>query len=184
MLRNNYKIEDIRILNSKHYYKTIKEKQKMKTKIDVVFNVSNYGVDPKVTMRALLRKENAVYKKGSLAGALVIKPKYEIKRYETFQLIAANYGLLDELDQAANDGRGGTKLIIEGMPAECIHAIRKDGSEYDAIIINFGSEENPHPRAFYLSDIQSELIKKSFKPQAEFTLQENPNEEEEPEEEE
>ena len=153
----------------------------MKTKIDVVFNVSNYGVDPKVTMRALLRKENAVYKKGSIAGALVIKPKYEIKRYETFQLIAANYGLLDELDQAANDGRGGAKLTIEGMPAECIHATRKDGTEYDAIIVNFGTDKNPHPRAFYLSDIQSELIAKSFKPQAEFTVQEAPELEEDEE---
>ncbi len=156
----------------------------MKTKIDVVFNVTNYGVDPKVTMRALLRKEKAVYKKGSLAGALVIKPKYEIKRYETFQLIASNYGLLDELDQASNDAKGGVKLTIEGMPAECIHAVRKDGSEYDAIIINFGTEKNPHPRAFYLSDIQSELIQTTFKPQAEFTVQENPVEDEDDEEDE
>lgn len=151
----------------------------MKTKIDVIFNITNYGVDPKVTMRALLRKQGVVYKKGSLAGALIIKPKYEIKKYETFQLIASNYGLLDELDQAANNSNGSIKLTIENMPAECIHAVRKDGTEYDAIIINFGSEEASHPRAFYLSDIQSKLIWSTFKPQAEFTKVDNPVEDEE-----
>lgn len=156
----------------------------MKTKIDVAFNVSNYGVDPKVTMRAYLRKENANYKKGSLAGALVVKPGHEIKRYETFQLIASHYGLLDQLDNAANDAKGAIKLVIEDMPAECIHATRKDGSEYDAIIVNFGTEKNPHPRAFYLSDIQSELISTSFKPQAEFTRQDPPQLEEEEDEDE
>ena len=65
------------------------------------------------------------------------------------------------------------------MPAECIHAVRKDGTEYDAIIINFGTEDNPHPRAFYLSDIQSKLIWSTFKPQAEFTKVDNPVEDEE-----
>ena len=151
----------------------------MKTKMDVVFNITNYGVDPKVTMRALLRKKDMVYKKGSIAGALIIKPKYEIKKYETFQLIASNYGLLDELDQAANSSNGSIKLTIENMPADCIHAVRRDGTEYDAIIINFGTEDNPHPRAFYLSDIQSKLIWSTFKPQAEFTKVDNPVEDEE-----
>ena len=33
----------------------------MKTKMDVVFNITNYGVDPKVTMRAVLRKKDMVY---------------------------------------------------------------------------------------------------------------------------
>ena len=150
----------------------------MKTKIDVAFNVTNYGVDPKVTMRAYLRKKDAIYKKDSLAGVLVIKPKYELKRFETLQLIASNYNMLDELDNQANNAKGAIKLVIEGLPAECIHAIRKDGTGYDAVIVNFGTEENPHPRAFYLSDIQSELIKKSFKPQAEFTPQESPSLEE------
>lgn len=48
----------------------------MKGKIDITFNVSGYGADPKVTMRALLRKQGMNAKKGSLAGALVLKPKH------------------------------------------------------------------------------------------------------------
>lgn len=74
-----------------------------KGKIDVVFNVTSYGSDPKVLMRAMLRKEGSNTKGASIAVALVLKPHHEIKKFETFQLIAANYKKLDELDQAAKE---------------------------------------------------------------------------------
>ena len=69
-----------------------------KGKIDVVFNVTSYGSDPKVLMRAMLRKEGSNAKGASIAGTLVLKPRHEIKKFETFQLIAANFKKLDELD--------------------------------------------------------------------------------------
>lgn len=145
----------------------------MKTKIDILFGIAHYGVDPKVTMRAVLRKEGALYKKGNLAGALLIKPRFEIKHYETFQLIVAQQGKLDEFDNACSKARGTVSFILSDMPAECIKAKRKDGTFYYAIIINLGSEAHPHPRAFYLNDMHEALIKsKAFKPQAEFTLTE------------
>lgn len=144
-------------------------------KIDVCFTITNYGSDPKIASRALLRKEGAIVKNGSIGGSLLVKPAHEIKKYETFQLIAANYNKLDDLDNAANNATGTIKLVIENMPAEFIHAKRKsDGSEYDAILINFGTKNAPHMRIFYLSDIQSELIQKAFKPAYEFTKQETP----------
>lgn len=143
-----------------------------KTKLDIMFNITNYGLDPKITMRALLRKANSTHKKGSISGALIVKPRHEIARYETFQMICAQYNKLDELDNAANEARGSIKLVIENIPAELVHAKRKnDDTEYDAILVNFGTEEAPHVRAFYLSDMQSQLIRnKQFVPQAEFSV--------------
>lgn len=152
----------------------------MQGKIDVVFTITNYGSDPKITMRALLKKKGVISKKGSIAGALLLKPYHELAKYETFQMIAANYKKLDELDQAVMDTRGSIKLVIEAMPAEFIHAKRKtDDSEYDAVLINLGTKDAPHNRIFYLSDMQTELLSKGFKPEYEFTYQEEPELEEE-----
>lgn len=157
----------------------------MQGKIDVIFTITNYGSDPKITMRALLKKKGVISKKGSIAGALLLKPYHELAKYETFQLIAVNYKKLDELDQAVMDTRGSIKLVIEAMPAEFIHAKRKtDGSEYDAVLINLGTKEAPHNRIFYLSDMQTELLSKGFKPEYEFTYQEELELEEEEETEE
>lgn len=140
-----------------------------KGKIDVVFNVTSYGSDPKVLMRAMLRKEGSNAKGASNAGTLVLKPRHEIKKFETFQLIPANYKKLDELDQAANEAKGNIKLVIENVPAEFIHSTRQsDGSEYDAVLVNLGTEKAPHMRVFYLSDMQSELLQKGFKPKYKF----------------
>lgn len=150
----------------------------MKGKIEVLFTVSGFGADPKVTMRALLRKEGVNAQKGSLVGALVLKPKYEIKKYETFQLIACQNNMLDEIDNAAVQGRGTIKLVIDELDAEFIHSKRKsDGSEYDCVVVNLGTKDNPHPRTFYLSDIQSTLLQNGFKPKYEFTNQEYVEEE-------
>lgn len=156
-----------------------------KGKIDVVFNITAYGADPKITMRALLKKQNANSKKGSIAGALLLKPYHEISKYETFQMIASNYGKLDELDEATNAARGNIKLTIQNMPAEFIHAKRKsDGQDYDAVLINLGTTKAPHVRIFYLSDMQSELMKTGFVPEYSFDIQEEPIEVEEEQEEE
>lgn len=158
----------------------------MQGKIDVIYTITNYGSDPKITMRALLKKKGVISKKGSIAGALLLKPYHELAKYETFQLVAANYKKLDELDQAVTDVKGSIKLVIENMPAEYLeYAKRKtDGSEYDAVLINLGTKEAPHNRIFYLSDMQTELLSKGFKPEYEFTYQEEPELEEEEETEE
>lgn len=154
----------------------------MKGKIEVVFTITGFGADPKVTMRALLRKEGINAKKGSLAGALVLKPKYEIKKYETFQLIASQNGMLDDIDEAVLEGKGTIKLCIDGLDADFIKSTRRsDGSEYHAVVVNLGTKSSPHPRAFYLSDIQSELVKTSFKSKYDFTQVERYEEEAEEE---
>lgn len=93
--------------------------------IDCVFTISNYGADAKVVTRALLRKQGSVAKGASISGALVLKPRYEIKKFETLQIIAANFGKLDALDDAAIDPKGNIKLVIENVPAEFIHSKRK-----------------------------------------------------------
>ncbi len=153
--------------------------------IDCVFTISNYGADAKVVTRALLRKKGSNAKGTSISGALVLKPRHEIQKFETLQLIAANYKKLDALDEAALNPKGNIKLLIEKVPAEFIHAKRKtDDSEYDAVLINLGTKEAPHNRIFYLSDMQTELLSKGFKPEYEFTYQEEPELEEEEETEE
>lgn len=149
-----------------------------KTKIDLLFSIQNFGIDPKVTMRALLRRANSTSRKGTVGDALIVKPKYEIARYETFQYTCSNYNKLDELFRLSVEGKNTIKMCIENMPAELIHSKRKDGSEYDAILVNLGTEDSPHIRAFYLSDLQSQLIKKKkFVPGAEFSLVEREEDE-------
>lgn len=143
----------------------------MKTKISVSFSVSNYGADPRVVTRALLKKKDYKFKKGSNAGVLVVAPKHEIKNFSTLQLIAAQHACLDELDNLLDTGRG-AKLVIDDVPAELVTAKRKtDGSVYNCILVDLGSKEAPHVRAFYLSDMQNQLIKLgAFVPEAEFTM--------------
>ena len=148
----------------------------MKGTIEVQFSISNYGPDPRVTTRAILRKKGS--NSTGKAGCLIIKPKHEIKKFETLQLIASKYGKLNELDEQLSMTRGTPQITIKGVPAEFIHAKRKtDGSEYDAIVANFGTEETPHLRVFYLNDMHSELLKKSFKSEYKFDLQEDFEEE-------
>lgn len=157
----------------------------MKGKIDVTFTVSNYGADPRVVTRALLRKANTIYKKGSNAGALILNPKHEIAKFETLQLIAAKYNKLAELDQLLENSRGNAKLVIENMPAEFIRSKTKEGREYYVVLVNFGTEKIPHVRGFYLSDMHVELLQTGFKPLYDFDFQENPalvEEDDEPEE--
>ena len=155
-----------------------------KGKIDVLFSIQSYGLDPKLTMRALLRKEGSTARGSQIQGTLLVKPKHEIKKYETFQLIAAKYNKLDALDEAIADSKGNVKICLEGLPAEFIHSKRKsDGTEYDVIIVNFGTDKVPHLRSFYLSDMQSELLNSSFKSKYQFDVQEDPNADEQEEDE-
>ena len=153
--------------------------------INCVFTIQNYGADARVTTRCLLRKEGSNAKGASISGALVVKPRYEIKKFETFQLICANFNKLDALDEAALDPKGNIKLCIEDVPAEFIHSKRKsDGQEVDMVLVNFGTEKAPHVRSFYLSDMQSELLQKGFKPKYKFDVVEEPQIDEEVEEDE
>lgn len=143
--------------------------------IDAVFTIANYGADARVTTRCLLRKQGSNAKGASISGALVIKPRYEIKKFETLQLIAMNFNKLDALDEAAMDPKGNIKLVIENVPAEFIHTKRKsDGTEVDMVLVNFGTEKVPHVRSFYLSDMHSELLAKGFKPKYKFDVVEEP----------
>ena len=154
-----------------------------KGKIDVVFNITNYGVDPKITMRAMLKKANSNLTKGSLAGTLVLKPKHEIAKFETLQLILLNHNMLDELDEAISQSRGSIKVTLPNLDARFIHAKRKDeDSEYDAVLVNFGREDEPHIRIFYLSNMQSQLLKKGFNPKYTFDVEDNYLEEDDEEE--
>ena len=56
--------------------------------IDAVFTIANYGADARVTTRCLLRKQGSNAKGASISGALVIKPRYEIKKFEIYFLKA------------------------------------------------------------------------------------------------
>lgn len=145
----------------------------MNGKCSVVFTISEFNGDPQVTTRCLVRRANSVIKKNSNNNALIVKPKHEIKRLETVQYILALHNKLNELDAV---DKATTKVRVDNLDAEFIHAKRKDSDEYyDLVIINMGTKEVPIMRNFYLSDTQSGLIRTpGFKPEYEFTLTERP----------
>ena len=143
----------------------------MKGKCSVVFTISEFNGDPQITVRCLVRRANSVIKKNSNNNALIVKPKYEVKRLETVQYILALHNKLNELDVI---DKATTKVRVDNLDAEFIHAKRKDSDEYyDLVVVNLGTKEVPIMRNFYLSDTQSGLISTpGFKPEYEFTLSE------------
>ena len=143
----------------------------MKGKCSVVFTISEFNGDPQITARCLVRRANSVIKKNSNNNALIVKPKYEVKRLETVQYILALHNKLNELDAI---DKATTKVRVDNLDAEFIHAKRKDSDEYyDLVVVNLGTKEVPIMRNFYLSDTQSGLISTpGFKPEYEFTLSE------------
>ena len=143
----------------------------MKGKCSVVFTISEFNGDPQITARCLVRRANSVIKKNSNNNALIVKPKYEVKRLETVQYILALHNKLNELDAI---DKATTKVRVDNLDAEFIHAKRKDSDEYyDLVVVNLGTKEVPIMRNFYLSDTQSGLISTPwFKPEYEFTLSE------------
>ena len=143
----------------------------MKGKCSVVFTISEFNGDPQITARCLVRRANSVIKKNSNNNALIVKPKYEVKRLETVQYILALHNKLNELDAI---DKATTKVRVDNLDAEFIHAKRKDSDEYyDLVVVNLGTKEVPIMRNFYLSDTQSGLIiTPGFKPEYEFTLSE------------
>ena len=140
-------------------------------KTSVVFTISEFNGDPQITVRCLVRRANSVIKKNSNNNALIVKPKYEVKRLETVQYILALHNKLNELDAV---DKATTKIRVDNLDAEFIHAKRKDSDEYyDLVVVNLGTKEVPIMRNFYLSDTQSGLISTpGFKPEYEFTLSE------------
>ena len=140
----------------------------MKGKCSVVFTISEFNGDPQITVRCLVRRANSVIKKNSNNNALIVKPKHEVKRLETVQYILALHNKLNELDTV---DKSTTKVRVDNLDAEFIHAKRKDFDEYyDLVVVNLGTKEVPIMRNFYLSNIQSGLISTpGFTPEYEFT---------------
>ena len=149
----------------------------MKGKCSVVFTISEFNGDPQITVRCLVRRANSVIKKNSNNNALIVKPKHEVKRLETVQYILALHNKLNELDAI---DKATTKVRVDNLDAEFIHAKRKDFDEYyDLVVVNLGTKEVPIMRNFYLSNIQSGLISTpGFTPEYEFTYVETTLDEE------
>lgn len=144
--------------------------------IDIIFNISTFGTEPKISTIGMIRKENSNVKGASIASSLIVKINKEFKRYDTVMLIIAKAGLMKEFDQCISNSKGNIKFVLPNVKAEFYNGRSKDGSrkyKYVDVIFDESAEGKKFIKRFYLSDIQSELIDSGyFKPTYEFVNRE------------
>ena len=121
----------------------------MKGKCSVVFTISEFNGDPQITARCLVRRANSVIKKNSNNNALIVKPKYEVKRLETVQYILALHNKLNELDAI---DKATTKVRVDNLDAEFIHA-KINGSSLNILPELYHGEYSINHAAAYAEDV-------------------------------
>ena len=83
-------------------------------------------------------------------SSMIVPVRYEMK-FSKVQLIAARRNMLNNLED-----KGG--ITFQKNPAEFLHVIRDDGSDYYVVKTDIGTPDHPEPKSFYLDPNQKEML--------------------------